>query len=134
MKKISTYRSAFLNPRILISFAFCALGVLVALLAFSLYSGGHAFAQVPLQDESNVPDFVEDVNVAQGTVVRITATPLDGIGVFEMPAPIGQPPLASPPSPSDAANDIALTLNVSPADPQASPTPTPRGRLCCSTL
>jgi hypothetical protein len=72
---------------------------------------------------------VENVNVAQGTVVRITETPLEGIGVFDMPAPIGQPPLASPPSPSDAANDIALTLNVSPADPQASPTPTPPGSV-----
>ncbi len=43
-----------------------------------------------------------------------TAIPMLALGT---PAPIGQPPLASPPSPSDAANDIALTLNVSPVLP-----------------
>ena len=78
MKKELASKSAFFTPRVVISLAFCAIGVLVALLAFSLYSGGCASAQVPLHDRSSIPDFVENVNVAQGTVVRITETPLDG--------------------------------------------------------
>ena len=47
MKKKLASKSAFFTPRIVISFAFCAIGVLVALLAFSLYSGGYAFAENP---------------------------------------------------------------------------------------
>src|SRR5436190_4541318 len=58
-KKELTSKSPFFTPRVVISLAFCAIGVLVALLAFSLYSGGYAFAQVPLQDQSSIPDFVE---------------------------------------------------------------------------
>ena len=50
MKKLAS-NSAFFTPRVVISFAFCAIGVLVALLAFSLYSGGYAFAENP--DASN---------------------------------------------------------------------------------
>jgi Zinc carboxypeptidase len=51
MKKKLASKSAFFTPRVVISFAFCAIGVLVALLAFSLYSGGYAFAENP--DASN---------------------------------------------------------------------------------
>ena len=76
-KKELASKSPFFTPRVVISLAFCAIGVLVALLAFSLYSGGYAFAQVPLQDQSSIPDFVENVNVVQGTVVRITETHLE---------------------------------------------------------
>src|SRR4030095_7953469 len=53
MKKELGSKSAFFTPRIVVSLAFFAIGVLVALLAFSLYWGGSAFAQVPLQDQSS---------------------------------------------------------------------------------
>ena len=45
MKKKSTSRSAFFNPRFLISFAFCAIGAVIALIAFAAYPGGNAFAR-----------------------------------------------------------------------------------------
>src|SRR6267142_2743042 len=48
-KKLAT-KSAFLNPRVLIGLAFCSIGLLLALLAFALYPGGHALAQGPEQD------------------------------------------------------------------------------------
>src|SRR5256885_5314365 len=51
MKKELASKSAFFTPRVVISLAFCAVSVLVALLAFSLYSGGYAFAENP--DASN---------------------------------------------------------------------------------
>ena len=51
MKKELASKSAFFTPRVVTSLAFCAICVLVALLAFSLYSGGYAFAENP--DASN---------------------------------------------------------------------------------
>jgi hypothetical protein len=51
MKKEPASKPAFFTPRVVISLAFCAICVLVALLAFSLYSGGYAFAESP--DASN---------------------------------------------------------------------------------
>jgi hypothetical protein len=47
MKKQPASKSAFFTPRVVISLAFCAIGVLVSLLAFSLYPGGYALAGVP---------------------------------------------------------------------------------------
>src|ERR1051325_3161557 len=52
MKKKPNSRSAFLNARFLVSLACCALGVLLALVAFALYPGGNALAT---QNESNAP-------------------------------------------------------------------------------
>ncbi|HEV2839683.1 MAG TPA: hypothetical protein VGW39_00005, partial [Chthoniobacterales bacterium] len=51
MKKTSPSQSAFFDPRALISFAFCSAGVLLALLAFSLYPGGRVLAQGQRQDQ-----------------------------------------------------------------------------------
>src|SRR5947208_16472655 len=51
MKKKLASKSAFFTPRVVISLGFCAISVVVALLAFSLYSGGYAFAENP--DASN---------------------------------------------------------------------------------
>src|SRR5215475_11054547 len=51
MKKELASKSAFFTPRIVFSFASCAICVVVALLAFSLYSSGYAFAENP--DASN---------------------------------------------------------------------------------
>jgi hypothetical protein len=45
MKKKHASKSAFFNRRILISFAFCSIGLLLALVAFALYPGGKALAQ-----------------------------------------------------------------------------------------
>src|SRR5436309_1937585 len=53
MKKEPASKSAFFTPRIVISLAFCAIGVLVSLLAFSLYPGGYAFARVPVAENSD---------------------------------------------------------------------------------
>src|ERR1700730_4292283 len=47
MKTRPAAQSAFFNPRVLISFAFCAVGVLLALLAFALYPGATVLAQAP---------------------------------------------------------------------------------------
>src|SRR5437764_15133353 len=51
MKKKPASKSAFFTPRVLISLAFCATGVLLTLLAFALYPGGNAFAR---QDQSSL--------------------------------------------------------------------------------
>jgi len=45
MKKKFASKSAFFNPRVLISFAFCAIGVLLALRAFALDPGATALAK-----------------------------------------------------------------------------------------
>ena len=50
MKKEPASKSAFFTPRVVISLAFCAIGVLVSLLAFSLYPGGYAFARGPVAE------------------------------------------------------------------------------------
>ena len=52
MKKKSTSKSAFFNPRFLIGFIFCLAGVFVALLGFGLYPGGSALAQGPKQNQT----------------------------------------------------------------------------------
>lgn len=51
MKQKLTSKSAFLNRRVLISFAFCTIGVLLALLAFAVYPGGTALAQGQQQNQ-----------------------------------------------------------------------------------
>ncbi len=66
MKKKSTSRSAFFNPRFLISFAFCALGAVIALFAFAAYPGGNAFAR---QEKVAAP-----VSVATEPAVRLQQT------------------------------------------------------------
>lgn len=45
MKKKLASKSAFFTPRIIISLAFCAIGLFVSLFVFSIYPGGYAFAQ-----------------------------------------------------------------------------------------
>lgn len=52
MKKNLASQSAFFNRRFLISFAFCSVGVLLALLAFALYPGANALAQQQNQSTS----------------------------------------------------------------------------------
>jgi hypothetical protein len=52
MKKKSSSKSAFFNPRFLIGFIFCLAGVFVALLGFGLYPGGSALAQGPKQNQT----------------------------------------------------------------------------------
>lgn len=51
MKKKPTSQSAFFNRRILVSLAFCSIGILLALLAFALYPGGNALAQGQQQNQ-----------------------------------------------------------------------------------
>src|SRR5438477_11997743 len=53
MKKKSP-KSAFLNRRVLITFAFCAIAVVLTLAAFALYPGGTVRAQGLLQQQSGL--------------------------------------------------------------------------------
>ena len=66
MKKQHASRSAFFNPRFLIGFAFCTIGVLLALVSFALYPGGNALAK---EKQSGVPE------LPQGTVQVLQAIP-----------------------------------------------------------
>ena len=49
MKKTSTSQSAFFNPRVLLGFVLCSLGLVLALLGFSVYSSSSAQAATPNQ-------------------------------------------------------------------------------------
>src|SRR6266849_9679514 len=49
MKKTSTSQSAFFNPRVLLGFVLCSLGLLLGLLGFSVYSSSSAQAATPNQ-------------------------------------------------------------------------------------
>src|SRR5450631_704185 len=61
MKTKSLHRSAFFNPRVLISFAFCTIGVLLALLAFAFYPGGNALAAPKQQqNQAAVPALAQE--------------------------------------------------------------------------
>jgi hypothetical protein len=51
MKKPHASQSGFFNWRVLIGFAFCLIGVLLALLAFGVYPGGIARAQGSQQSQ-----------------------------------------------------------------------------------
>src|SRR5713101_8172774 len=54
MKKTSASQSAFFNPRVLLGFVLCSLGLLLALLGFSVYSSSSASAQAANQARSDV--------------------------------------------------------------------------------
>ena len=49
MKKKSTSKSAFFNPRSLIGLVLCLLGLLLGLVAYTAYPGASALAQRPVQ-------------------------------------------------------------------------------------
>jgi len=66
MKKKAASRSGFFHPRVLISFAFCAIGVLPALLAFKLYPSGDAQAHSSQQTQSSAH---ENVIVFEGRLM-----------------------------------------------------------------
>src|SRR5450432_1169162 len=74
MKKRPASRSAFFNPRFLISCAFCAIGVLLALLAFAVYPGGAALAKGRPQDQPTVPELAQDSATARDD--SLTQAPL----------------------------------------------------------
>src|SRR5450432_138407 len=73
MKKKGPFRSGFFHPRILLSLAFCAIGVLLALLAFALYPGATALAQGPQQNQSGVQD--QDQAAGEGPFQRQQVDP-----------------------------------------------------------
>jgi hypothetical protein len=117
MKKTSASRSAFFSPRVLTSFAFCAIGVLLALLAFALYPGGDAFAR---QDQPNAPGVAqENIAVLEATLTQeaaiepvVSITSMEDNGNIDM-ASLNINPLPAqlasrgPPSPDGAAVGIA---------------------------
>ena len=94
MKKKSAYRSAFFNPRVLISFAFCAIGVLLALLAFAFYPGGNALAAPRPQNHSAV------LAVAQESATRLDGS-LGGGPLGVSPTPTPTPATTCTPPPPD---------------------------------
>ena len=100
MKRKSASQSAFFNPRALIGFAFCAIGVFLALLAFALYPGGNAFAR---QNQSSAPPSAPGVS--------ITSLEDDGIvdmaalGIYPTEVPVTSP--GTPSSPDGAAVGLA---------------------------
>jgi hypothetical protein len=55
MKKKSTSKSAFFNPRALIGFGLCLIGLLLALLAYTAYPGASLLAQKPSQQMAQQP-------------------------------------------------------------------------------
>ena len=63
MKKKFTSKSAFFNPRMLLSFGICAIGILLGVIALSLSGGTSALAQKPRQDANTAvrPDVVRMV-------------------------------------------------------------------------
>ncbi len=54
MKKKLTSQSAFSNPRVLIGGVLCAIGTVLTVLAFSVYSSSSALAQAANQARSDV--------------------------------------------------------------------------------
>src|SRR5436309_167461 len=60
MQKQSTSRSAFFNPRVLIGFALCSIGALMALIAFSKVTPAAitSINPVPLINQPLVPDAI----------------------------------------------------------------------------
>ena len=73
MKKKFSFRSAFFNPRILVTFVLCLVGVLLTLAAFGLYPGGLVMAQGPKpnQKRASVPQRIPMVGpVSQNRDLR----------------------------------------------------------------
>ena len=71
MKKPLISRSAFFNPRVLISFAFCAIGAVFALLAFALYPGGNALAARQNQSAPPAIQVAPQAEIAQSSVPTV---------------------------------------------------------------
>ena len=53
MKKARSSRSGFFRPRIVVSLAFCSIGILLALLAFAVYPGATLAQVQPSSQDSN---------------------------------------------------------------------------------
>jgi hypothetical protein len=53
MKKTSALQSAFFNPRILLAFALCSIGLLIALTGFGVFTSASALAQDPSSNEAS---------------------------------------------------------------------------------
>ena len=74
MKKKSADRSGFFNAPVLISFAFCSIGVFLALVVFALYPGGNVLASArPLPVNG-------DGNFASRSVTVAASFTFDGTG------------------------------------------------------
>src|SRR5213075_1372618 len=54
MKRKPASQSAFFNSRVLISLAFCTIGLFLALVVFALYPGGKAFARQNQSDSQGL--------------------------------------------------------------------------------
>src|SRR6266446_8267615 len=69
MKKKSTSKSAFFNPRSLVGLVLCSLGLLLALLAYTAYPGASLLAQKPSQQMTEqlrwqvIPSYHNDVSL-----------------------------------------------------------------------
>lgn len=74
MKKKIASQSAFLNRRVLLSFAFCSIGVVLALLAFALYPG--ATAQAQGQQQNRQADEARPLTPAEAQIIAQGIKPL----------------------------------------------------------
>src|SRR6185436_19164709 len=75
MKKKLASKSAFFNPRVLITLALCASGALLALLAFALYPGGNALAKGQQQNQSAETALAQDsITVLDGALTQETSS------------------------------------------------------------
>src|SRR5439155_17682518 len=88
MKKQPASKSAFFNPRLLIGLAFCSIGLLLALLAFALYPGGHALAQGERQDQSNAAVLAQNSSPEESDAPAVIGT-CDTAGPVEVEATAG---------------------------------------------
>ncbi len=116
MKKKSASRSAFFNPRFLISFAFCAIGVFLTLLAFALYPGATALARQDKPDVAAQSDVLSlqgrltnESNLPPLSVIDMSSMPDNGhvdmaaLDIHPAPAPLPLRHISGGPAPDGAA-------------------------------
>src|SRR5881392_2126228 len=88
MKKKPASKSAFFNPRVLISLAFCFVGVLLALVTFALYPGGNVRAQ-GMQQNQTVGQGVDQRYVPEQEEAPAVIGTCDTAGPVEVEATAG---------------------------------------------
>ena len=89
MKKKSTSKSAFFNPRFFVGLALCSLGLLLALLAYTAYPGASLLAQKPSQQMTQQPgwqvvaSYHNDVSPPLRELALLPVHPLANIGAWK---------------------------------------------------
>ena len=74
MKKMPALQSAFFNPRVVLAFVLCSIGVLMALIGFGVFTGPLALAQAPSSNDA--PDKQQQrVGIISGASVKNDVLP-----------------------------------------------------------